>query len=315
MTAASLRLPALLTRLLTIDRESSTWSDGHLESMPQHFGPGDLFVVNDAGTLPASLLTDFGEARLAGPIDDGWLVLFGAGSWRDATEDRPAPPHFAVGDRFELAGTVVTVLEVHRISPRLVRVNIDPATVWAHGHPVQYSYVPKQLQLSEVQTPYATRPWATEMPSAGRPFVRSLREGLRAVGAQIAPLTHAAGLSATGDPVLDAALPLPERYEVPAATWTAVHKATRVIAVGTSVVRALESAARGPLSGMTDLRIGPDTQLKVTDALLSGMHEPGESHFEMLSAFADLALLRDAHDHAIKAGYRNHEFGDSTLIL
>jgi S-adenosylmethionine:tRNA ribosyltransferase-isomerase len=315
MTAAAIPLPALLTRLLVIDRAEDTWSDTDVGALPDLFGPGDLFVVNDAGTLPAALPTDFGEARLAGPIEEGWLVLFGAGSWRDATENRKPPPLFAVGDSFSMAGRRVEVLEVSALSPRLVRVRIDPVSVWAHGQPVQYSYVEHDLSLSEVQTSYATRPWAVEMPSAGRPFVRTLRKELQANGAEIAPLTHAAGLSATGDPTLDRALPFAERYEVPEATWQAVHRAKRVIAVGTSVVRALESAARFGLRGTTDFRIGPDTELRVVHALLSGMHEPGEPHFEMLSAFADLGLLRRAHAHAVAGGYRNHEFGDSTLIV
>jgi S-adenosylmethionine:tRNA ribosyltransferase-isomerase len=315
MTAATHLLPALLTRLLVIRRDTQDWTDGGLEDLSALFGEGDAFVVNDAATLPASLPTDFGEARLAGPIDEGWLVLFGTGAWRDATEDRPAPPRFEVGDTFELAGQHVPVLEVSTLSPRLVRTRVEPALVWVHGSPVQYAYVDHDLSLSEVQTPYACRPWAVEMPSAGRPFVRSLRQALRDRGVSIVSLTHAAGLSATGDLALDRALPLAERYEIPEASWVAVQKAERVIAVGTSVVRALESVSRYGLSGVTDLRIGPDTQLAVVDALLSGMHEPGESHFQMLSAFADLGLLRSAHAHAITAGYRNHEFGDSTLIV
>jgi len=209
----------------------------------------------------------------------------------------------------------VPILEVSPISPRLVRVELDLAHVYRHGRPVQYSYMERDLRLQEVQTPYATRPLAVEMPSAGRPLDQAMRDRLAARGVEVARLTEAAGLSATGDPTLDAALPLPEHYEVPAETWDAVQRADRVIAVGTSVVRALESAARGPLVGVTELRLGGDTTLRVVDGLLSGMHEPGESHFQLMAAFADLGLLRAAHDHAEGSGYRNHEFGDSTLVL
>ena len=174
---------------------------------------------------------------------------------------------------------------------------------------------PGIVPLSSLQTPYAGRPVAVEMPSAGRPLDQALREAVRARGARIVALTHAAGLSSTGDPALDAALPLPERYEVPAPTWRAVEQACRVIAVGTSVVRALENAARGPLAGVTELRLGAGTELRVVQGLLSGMHEPGESHFELMAAFAAPSLLRRAQEHGARQGYRNHEFGDSTLVL
>jgi S-adenosylmethionine:tRNA ribosyltransferase-isomerase len=215
----------------------------------------------------------------------------------------------------QVAGRSLAVLEVSDISPRLVRLALTLHDVLAHGRPVQYSYVPRPLRLDEVQTPYATRPWATEMPSAGRVLTPQLVQALRERGVRVVSLTHGAGLSATGEAVLDAALPLPERYEVPQATWDAVTTARRVVAVGTSVVRALESAARGPLAGVTDLKIGPHTQLRVVHALLSGMHEPGESHFQMMAAFVDLERLRRAVQHAEQEGYCNHEFGDSTLLF
>ena len=128
-------------------------------------------------------------------------------------------------------------------------------------------------------------------PSAGRPLGGALRRRPRDRGIGIA------------------ALPLPERYAVPAATWAAALEARRVIAVGTSVVRALETAARGPLAGVTDLRMGPGTALQLVDGLLSSMHEPGESHFQLMAALTDLQRLRGAIAHAASAGYRDHEFG------
>ena len=323
MSAMTFPRPARDNRLLVIDRASRTWRDAAIAELAQLFGPGDVLVVNDAGTLPASMDARVGdqtlELRLAeAPDADGtaWTVLFGPGSWRDDTDLRLAPPPVATGDELQLpAGHVATVVKVSPLSPRLVRLVLPSEALWGHGAPVQYSYLERDLELHEVQTSYAGRPWAVEMPSAGRPLDQALRDALEARGVRVVALTHGAGLSATGDVDLDRALPLPERYDVPPATWRAVQAADRVVAIGTSVVRALESAARGRLSGTTTLTLGPDTELRVVDALLSGMHEPEEPHFRMMAAFADRPLLIAAHRHAVADGYRNHEFGDSTLLL
>ncbi|MBX2799591.1 MAG: S-adenosylmethionine:tRNA ribosyltransferase-isomerase [Myxococcales bacterium] len=321
MAATHLRA-AFLNRLLVVNGPSrQPWSDHTIDALPELLHPGDLLVVNDAATLPASLSGTLRglsvELRLTGPIEEGWGILFGAGSWRLPTEHRVAPPHASAGDVLSLGdgGEPLRILEVDPRHPRRIRVALRPATVWAHGRPIQYSYHSRDLALSEVQTPYATRPWAVEMPSAGRPLTAELMRRLRAAGVLVCALTHAAGLSSTGSVALDAALPFPERYEVPRATWRAVQQAPRVIAVGTSVVRALESAARGPLHGITELTLTPQSQLRVVDGLLSGMHEPGEPHFRMMGAFADPERLRRASAHAARCGYRNHEFGDSTLLF
>jgi S-adenosylmethionine:tRNA ribosyltransferase-isomerase len=197
--------------------------------------------------------------------------------------------------------------------------------LYRHGRPVQYSHLRAPLRLWHVQTGYAARPWAVELPSAGRALTADMRRALAERGVRLASLTHAAGLSSTGDPGLDARLPLPERFEIPSAAVHAVAAARaeggRVIAVGTTAVRALEGqAARsgGRLvagGGVTDLRITASHRPQVVDGLLTGLHEPGTSHFGVLQAFAPEDLLRAAHAHAQTAGYLAHEFGDSSLIL
>ena len=163
-----------------------------------------------------------------------------------------------------------------------------------------------------------------ELPSAGRPLTWSLLLDLIRRGVRIAPLTHAAGLSSTGDPDLDALLPLPERYEIPEDTALGIRKTAaaggRVIAVGTSVVRALEGCAaeHGEViagAGETHLRISPSHRLRVVHGLFTGLHEPTASHFHLLQAFAPPALIHEAYAHAEAAGYLGHEFGDSNLIL
>jgi S-adenosylmethionine:tRNA ribosyltransferase-isomerase len=319
--------------------------------LPAHLRPGDLLVLNDAATLPASLRAETPpglEVRLAGeaappgategaaqgpaPLGPRWeAVLFGAGDWRVPTERRVAPPRLGPGDRISFGpGLAAQVDAVSPRSPRLVTLTFDRAGVdlvealYAQGRPVQYSYLAGDLPLAAVQTPYAARPWAVEPPSAGRALGGDVLQALRARGVTLASLTHAAGLSATGDEALDAALPFPERYDLPQATVDAVARARarggRVIAVGTTVVRALEGCAstHGALragAGVTDLVLGPDSRLQVVDGLLTGVHEPGASHHELLRAFLDDASLAAVLRRAAEGRYLLHEFGDGVLIL
>jgi len=300
--------------------------------------PADLVVVNDAATLPASLAAAAPggqrvEVRLAGEARGGrWrAVVFGEGDWRTRTEDRPPPPTLRSGDALEFDGRLhATVIAVSPLSPRLVDVRFDAAgsALWSAlyrlGRPIQYSHLEAGLALSDVQTAYASRPWAAELPSAGWPLTWDLLLGLKRRGIALAAVTHAAGLSSTGEAALDRVLPLPERFDIPARTVAAVTKARaaggRVVAVGTSVVRALEGCAarRGGLAagqGTTGLVVGPGFVPRVVDGLLTGFHEPGSSHLGLLRAFAPPPLLDAAYAHAAAAGYRGHEFGDSTIIL
>jgi S-adenosylmethionine:tRNA ribosyltransferase-isomerase len=327
-------------RLLVVDPEARAIGDFAMRDLPGRLRRGDLLVVNDAATLPGSLHARAAgepvEVRLLGRAEEGtWTAaLLGRGDWRQRTEDRPAPPSlppgsvltFAVGPALPLTASVVQVSDV---SPRLVRLRFDRdadalwSAIYRGGRPVQYSYVRAPLALWHVQTAYASRPWAAEPPSAGRPLTWRVLMQVRRRGIALAALTHAAGLSSTGDAALDAALPLPERFDIPAATVDAVERTRaaggRVVAVGTSVVRALEGAAeRGRLTageGETALRIDRAFRPRVVAGILTGLHQPGESHFDLLMAFVSEALLRDALAHAEWKGYLGHEFGDSCLVL
>ncbi len=302
---------------------------------------GDLVVANDAATLPASLYgVHVGtgaaiEVRLAGrrSLEPEALrrcvaVVFGDGDFRTRTEDRPLPPPLVAGDRLAL-GPLTAIVEGLLVHPRLIALRFEGTTaeVWAgiarHGRPIQYAHVPSPLALWDVWTPVAGPPVAFEPPSAGFMLDWRALGALRNRGVAFATLTHAAGISSTGDEALDARLPFDEPYFIPAATVRAIGCARarggRVVAVGTTVVRALEHAAlpamgirAGP--GLATQRIGAGTRLRVVDAIISGTHEPGSSHYHLLRAFADDATLRDA-DAALDAhGYRTHEFGDSVLI-
>ena len=333
-------------RLLVVDPASGRMADFAVRDLPSRLRAGDLLVVNDAATLPASLqghATDGApvEVRLLGPAEgETWTAaLLGAGNWRWRTEDRPAPPVLPVGSVLQFGaapgvsgpGLRATVAGVSDVSPWLVRLAFDRdgddlwSAVYRSGRPVQYSYVRAPLALWHVQTAYASRPWAAEAPSAGRPLTWRVLLEARRRGIALAAVTHAAGLSSTGEAALDAALPLPERFDIPAETVAAVARARaargRVVAVGTTVVRALEGAAAeggGRLAagqGSTSLRIDRHFRPRVVDGLLTGMHQPGESHFDLLQAFAPEPLLQSALAHAEREGYLAHEFGDSCLIL
>jgi S-adenosylmethionine:tRNA ribosyltransferase-isomerase len=341
-------------RMLCIDPPAGTFEDARLGDLPRFLRRGDLLVVNDAATVPAALhgRTTAGqdiEVRFAAHKEATvWTcVSFGAGNWRMRTEDRPPPPRLALGDHLRF-GPALRASVVGIAGPRLPILRfwlakgpdaeggletevspLDPAAVWRAiydlGKPVQYAYIERDLALWHVQTPYASRPWAVEMPSAGRPLCWGLLFDAVRAGVELARVTHAAGLSSTGELALDAQLPLPERFDVPKETVAAIERTRarggRVVAVGTSVVRALEGSAAshgGALvagEGVTPLRLGPGSSLRVVDGLFTGMHEPTASHYELMQAFAPLDLLRSAYAHAEALGYLGHEFGDSTLIL
>ena len=326
------RAEPMRDRLLVVDPVAKRLDVACVGDLVRYVKPGDLLVVNDAGTFPASLgcVTSTGDAvevRLLASRGGGWrAVLFGAGDWRTRTEDRPAPPPVREGDAFVFPGGLrAVVASVARESPRLValRFEASPDHVWTaihrYGRPVQYAHIAGPLSAWHVQTPFASRPWASEMPSAARPLAWDLVLALRKRGVRFAAVTHAAGLSSTGDASLDTRLPLRESFEVPLETAGAVARTKaeggRVIAVGTSVVRALESSASmcAP-SGESDLVIDKRHTVRWADGILTGIHEPGTSHDALLQAFAPEGLLRHAYERAVGEGFLGHEFGDSMLI-
>jgi S-adenosylmethionine:tRNA ribosyltransferase-isomerase len=334
------RPAALEARLLRVDPVSWAIRDVALGRLAAQFRAGDLLVLNDAATLPASLAAraEDGhklEVRLAGPSagNNAWTaVLFGEGTWRTRTEHRPAPRPLARGAALAFGDDLAArVSAVSALSPRLVQLTFDRdeealwSALYRHGRPVQYSHLADPLDLWDVQTAFAGRPWSVETPSAARPLNAVALAALRVHGVAIASVTHAAGLSATGDHAIDRALPLPERSEVPLATVEAVAAARarggRVIAAGTSTVRALEANALAhggvlrAACGMAGLRIGTGFVPRIVGGLLTGMHEAGTSHFEMLTAFAPRTLLGLALSHAEDHGYLGEEFGDAMLLL
>ncbi|HWZ90350.1 MAG TPA: S-adenosylmethionine:tRNA ribosyltransferase-isomerase [Polyangiaceae bacterium] len=320
-------------RLLVLDPEAQAFADFAITDLPAFLGPGDALIVNDAATLPASLrAAEDLELRLLSRLDDGsWLALtFGRGDFREPTEMRGQPPRVGEGERLDFGRELsARVLSVDPASPRVlcIRFEQEESELWQAlyraARPIQYAYVERPLSLWDVQNGYGARPWAFELPSAGKPLSFETLFRIEARGVSLLHLTHAAGVSSTGDPLLDARLPLAERYEIGEATAHVVNQTRarggRVVAVGTSVTRALEAAS---LSGSvragserTALLLGPGSRLRVCDGLLTGMHEPGTSHYALLEAFAPRPLLDQSFRHAERLGYLQHEFGDSCLIL
>jgi len=322
-------------RLLVVSEDGSI-THAARSSLVDFLRPDDLVVANDAATLPASLhgihrpSGDPIEVRLAGrgslARDDLRFaaVVFGRGDWRTPTEHRSAPPALAPGDRLVLGPLVasVTGLLGH---PRLVALTFEGPVddVWAgiarHGRPIQYAYLERAVEMWDVWTPIAALPAAFEPPSAGFALDWKLLAALRPRGVRFATVTLAAGISSTGDPALDARLPFDEPYRIAASTAAAIRRSKavggRIIAVGTTVVRALEHALGRAGIGVADQRIEAATKLRVVDAILSGTHAPGESHHRLLQAFQRGDALARANAALEGACYRTHEFGDSMLVF
>ena len=292
--------------------------------------PGDLLVVNNSATLPAAV-----DARRAGaPVavhfstprtDHLWVVeLRPAGNATGPLNDvRP-------GERIDLPGGAA--LHVRHSYPRpgvlasrlwTARVVVQgdvPLYLARHGRPIRYAYVPRPWPLSSYQTVFARHPGSAEMPSAARPFSTELVTALISSGVAIAPVTLHAGVSSAepGEP------PVPEPFAVPVATARSVNtthaNGQRVIAVGTTVTRALESAANNDgtvhaARGWTDVVIGPERPIRAVDGLITGWHDAGASHLLLLEAVAGPDLVAAVYREAVGRGYRWHEFGDSALLM
>jgi S-adenosylmethionine:tRNA ribosyltransferase-isomerase len=324
---------------------------GHITHAPRSrfvdfLQPGDLLVANDAATLPASLhgvhLPSGAEleVRLAGrsslaaeDVHTFSAVAFGAGDFRVRTEDRPMPPPLMPGDRLALGPAreqpLLATVEDLLDHPRFVVLRFDgsPHAVWAglarHGRPIQYAHMPTPLAMWDVWTPIAGLPVAFEPPSASFALDWGSIGAMRERGTRFATITLAAGISSTGDPELDRRLPLDEPYRIPETTASAISqvsaKGGRIVAVGTTVVRALEhAAARSGVvragEGVANQRVGQASKPRIVDVILSGTHEADSSHYQMLRAFLDDAILADASVQLEALSYRTHEFGDSVLI-
>jgi S-adenosylmethionine:tRNA ribosyltransferase-isomerase len=308
--------------------------------LPRVLRRGDLLVANASGTLNASIQ---GERSFGLPIELHLSTLLPGGLWsvevRQRNQDGSKPLNVSmVGEVVQLAGGGRASL----LAPYPYRGNpFAPSRLWAaalelplpladylerYGEPIRYSYVPRAWPSSYYQTVFASEPGSAEMPSAGRPFTSELVQTLEREGIATAPIVLHTGVSS----LEDHEPPYEERYHVPSGTAARVNATRsaggRIVAIGTTVVRALETVTdeRGtthPGRGWTDLVITPDHQIRSVDGIITGLHEPRATHLSIVGAIAQRAgargdrLMDRAYDEAIERGYLWHEFGDSHLVL
>jgi S-adenosylmethionine:tRNA ribosyltransferase-isomerase len=314
-------------RVLVASRLDGSVVHSRFRDLPQFLAPGDLLVVNTSATLPAALPAtrvdgSSLELRLSTPApgrdpEHFWIVELRSG-------DEPFGA-VEVDERLALPASASARIHAPYAGVRLWLARLElpqplEAYLGEHGQPIRYGYVPRRWPLSTYQNVYAVEPGSAEMPSAGRPFTAELITRLVTGGVLVAPLTLHSGVSSQERQEH----PYPERYRVPERTArliNAVHTwGGRVIATGTTVVRALETVARldGAVAageGWTNLVVTPERGLWTIDGLLTGLHEAESSHLDLLRAAAGEELLARSYQEAVAHGYRWHEFGDSQLVL
>ncbi|UCG25756.1 MAG: S-adenosylmethionine:tRNA ribosyltransferase-isomerase [Chloroflexota bacterium] len=319
-------------RLLVSD--SRGHRHGRFANLADFLEPGDLLVINRSATLPASLPAKSysPDRRSSEPFTLNLSTNYGAGLWLAEpriSHSLPGPvPGLSAGDTFEVAGVKATLIAAFPDIPRLWFVQFEAGLSGAMrraGQPIRYAYVDGAYGLEHYQTLFSSVPGSAEMPSAGYPFTGRVVQRLVDRGVRLASIVLHTGVSSLEVEVDDITQHTlyPEPYEVSRLTARAVNETRdagrRVIAVGTTVVRALESAWDGQAvrasSGFTRLYIHPGRGLNVVDGLLTGLHDPLTSHLAMLYTLAGQDMIRDAYNAATGQGYRWHEFGDSHLIL
>ena len=303
---------------------------GQFADLAHALAPGDLLVVNTSATLAAAVDGRRRDGRavtvhFSTALDDGsWLVelrppVNATGPLRDVT----AAERIQLPDGVDLI--VRAPFPAGEPRPRLWQATVGvegPLEMFLArvGRPIRYGYVPDMHPLDDYQTVFALSPGSAEMPSAGRPFTAEIVTDLVSRGIAVAPILLHTGVSSleTGEP------PLPERFEVPPATARLVNLTRaaggRVVAVGTTATRALESAAEPDATvygraGWTDLVLGPERPARVVGGLITGWHAPGASHLHLLEAVAGPRLVASAYAAALRHRYLWHEFGDSCLLL
>ncbi len=320
-------------RLLVADRDGVTHT--RFRELAHHLSAGDLVVVNDSSVvareLDAELVGTAGRTpvvlHLATPLDDAsWVVEI-----RTAPDGGRAVLDARSGDRVRAGAVTFILVEPHgqvSSSPtgrgnRLWRAQVEgplAEQLAAYGRPIAYGYLPRRYPLDAYQSVFSVRDGSAEMPSAGRPFTPQVITDLVARGVAIAPVTLHTGVSSqeAGE------APQAERFAVPESTARLVNAVRagggRIVAVGTTVTRALESAviADGRVvarAGWTDRVVTPADPPRVVTGLITGWHDPQASHLLLVEAVAGRELSQRSYDAAVAGGYLWHEFGDTALLL
>lgn len=328
------------TRLLVVQNGGTHIQHSQVKNLSDFFNKGDLLVINKSGTLPSSFrgrILRSGaaiELRLASfqgantnDFSHWRAVSFGEGDWHKPTENRGPAPELKLHDQIRISENLTAhVQSIHEKYNRLFSIEFKSSRLmeelYRSGKPIQYSYLEEDLKVWDQQTLLAGAPISVEPPSAAFALNWATLFKLQEKGVQVATLLHSAGLSSTGDDNFDQAFPLDEYFEIPNETIAAIQQTKaqrgRVIAVGTTVTRALESAYLHSeiiqQKGRTTLRLSANTQLKVVDVLLTGMHEPDTSHANLMEAFAKPGVALIPKIEEVSKDYRSHEYGDLTLL-
>lgn len=320
-------------RMMVAYRDSGRIDHSTFTLLPTYLEPQDLLVINTSATMAAALVG-------VDPEDGACVAVhlsshLGGHTWvveprrpagliteRWPLDGPPPPSKLRLGED----GAVIELVAPYAGSRRLWVARLlvpGPAAGWlaVHGRPIRYGYVDRPWPLATYQNVYATEPGSAEMPSAGRPFTPEVITRLVSKGVGITPVVlHTGVASLEADEV-----PYPERVKVPAVTARRVNSARanggRVVAIGTTAVRAIESAFDAdsgrvePIDGWTDLVVTPERGVRVVSGMLTGWHEPEASHLMMLEAVAGRDLLEASYGSSLSEGYLWHEFGDVHLIL
>ena len=310
-----------LVRLMTID-ECANVTHGSFGDIVQQVNPGDVVVLNNSRTIPPVLTGTQGKQT----IEIRLSRKMSAHKW----EALIACDMFQSNEPIQLKDGVEVTVSGHGAERPLMTLDFSIEGselidfIYQHGEPVRYEYIDEPFPLETYQTVYGSVPGSVEMASAGRAFTWQLLERLKQKGVHIAFVQLHAGLSYYENDEWPTPTNHPEEYRVPAETASCIQKArqsgSRVIAVGTTVVRALESAVTddGEVTaseGTTRLYVDDQHTIATVDGLLTGFHEPEASHLHMLTAFLPHAKLMSAYHQALEQGYLWHEFGDLNLIF
>ncbi|RMH12322.1 MAG: hypothetical protein D6698_15350, partial [Gammaproteobacteria bacterium] len=305
--------------------------------LPKFMQKGDVLVVNDSATIPASFKGYLGnrpvELRLATNLHlefdrfEEWRALiFNAGSSHLPTEKRGIPP-IQVGDQIYfsryLTAEVIDLESDRIIKIRFCNTHSSPLIqqLFRLGTPIQYAYLQDKLEVYDQQTIFAGTPASVEPPSAAFQFTWKLVNSLKVKGVTVVPITHSAGISSTGSKEQDQRLPFEEKYRISKKTGAIINAALeegrRVITLGTTVIRAVESAANNGKveagTAFTTLKIDRDFKPQIVSGILTGMHIPDESHMQIIEAFS--CRVEEAYQMAKLDDFLWHEYGDMGFFI
>jgi S-adenosylmethionine:tRNA ribosyltransferase-isomerase len=314
-------------RMMVINKENGSTEHTHFHHLADYLNKGDLIILNASRTVPAVLKGRWKNGEAEKEIEIRLAHRKSENIW----EALIVGETLVKGEKIYFSSVFnATIIHVDPEGPFVtLQFNLCCSDlynqIYSLGQPVRYEYIEHPWELDYYQTVFASSPGSVEMPSAGRAFSWELLFQLQKKGVQIAYIQLHTGLSY----LLDDKWHIGprenyEEYHIPEETVVAIQKTKkaggRVIAVGTTVVRTLETAALedGNIkahSGWTNLYIKQDTELKIADGLITGLHEPEASHLDLLSAFVEQPFLYKAYQEAIEKKYLWHEFGDMNLIL